>query len=249
MLKRIITPILLTFAIYLSHLGTVSAEPIHHEKLYPDGAGPFPAIIVLHSSGGPATTEHVLWDFNDSGFATYFPYFLWRHRIKVENRMDTFSIYRELIEKELTEIVELMKKDPKVDKNNIFAVGYSNGGFWAAFLSGKALVNAGVSYYGVWKASPDGDSEYPMKYFSEKSSPMLALHGDSDSKQDISDAESAWEEIRGVYKAKLDSHIYEDAEHAWDLGHLPRWRNCCSNEEVTKNAYKRTIAFFKKHMK
>ncbi|MEE2956310.1 MAG: dienelactone hydrolase family protein [Pseudomonadota bacterium] len=250
MLKQIMTPILLTFAIYLGHLGTVSAEPIYHQKLYPDGAGPFPAVIVLHSSGGPRTTEHVLWDFNDSGFAVYFPYFLWRHRIKVENRMDTFSIYREPIEKELAEIVELMKKDPKVDKNNIFAVGYSNGGFWAGFLSGKALVNAGVSYYGVWKAcsGSDCENEYPMEYFSENSSPMLALHGDSDSKQDVFDAESAWDEIRGS-KAKLESHIYKNAEHGWDLGHLPRWKDCCYNKEVTKDAYKRTIAFFKKHMK
>ena len=78
---------------------------------------------------------------------------------------------------------------------------------------------------------------------------MLALHGDSDSIQDISDAESAWEEIRGYYRAKLESHIYEGAEHGWDLGHLPRWDDCCSNEEVTLDAYKRTIAFFKKHMK
>ena len=196
-------------------------------------------------------TEHVLWDFHGSGFAVYFPSFLRRHGITVETKMDTFSIYREPIEKELAEIVDLMKKDPRVDKNNVFAVGYANGGFWAGFLTGKGLVNAGVSYYGVWKAcsGSDCENEYPMKYFSEKSSPILALHGDSDSKQNIIDAESAWDEISAVYKAKLGSHIYEDAEHAWDLGHLRRWKNCCYNEEVTKDTYKKTIAFFKKHMK
>ena len=254
MLKQIMTPILLSFAIYLGHLGTVSAEPIptwiYHQKSYPDGAGPFPAVIVLHSSGGMRATRHVLSKFVDSGFSVYFPDFFGRHGITSENRMETFSEYRESIEKELTEIVELMKKDPKVDKNNIFAVGYSNGGFWAGFLSGKALVNAGVSYYGVWKAcsGSDCENEYPMEYFSENSSPMLALHGDSDSKQDVFDAESAWDEIRGS-KAKLESHIYKNAEHGWDLGHLPRWKDCCYNKEVTKDAYKRTIAFFKKHMK
>ena len=32
--------------------GSVRAEAIYHEKFYPDGSGPFPAVIALHTSGG-----------------------------------------------------------------------------------------------------------------------------------------------------------------------------------------------------
>ena len=113
MLKKLMTPILLTFAIYLGQLGTVSAEPILHQKWYPDGVKPFPTVIVLHSSGGMMGTRHVVYDFVDSGFAVYFPDFFERHSITTENRLETFSTYREPIEKELTEIVELMKKTPR----------------------------------------------------------------------------------------------------------------------------------------
>ena len=42
--------------------------------------------------------------------------------------METFSTYRENIEEELSEIINLMKNDPKINNKNIFAVGFSNGG-------------------------------------------------------------------------------------------------------------------------
>ena len=66
--------------------------------------------------------------------------------------METFSTYREAIEGELDEIVALAKNDPKVQKQNVFAVGFSNGGFWATYLAGKKRVRAAASHYGVWKA-------------------------------------------------------------------------------------------------
>ena len=86
------------------------------------------------------------------------------------------------IEKELIEIVNLIKKDTKIDNKNIFAVGYSNGGYWASFLAAKNYVNAGASYYGVWKWSRTFNG-YPAKYFSEKSNPVLALIGMKDTIQ------------------------------------------------------------------
>ena len=67
--------------------------------------------------------------------------------------METFSTYRENIEKKLSEIVELMKNDPRIEKKNVFAVGFSNGEFWVCYLTGNSEVNAGVSHYGVWKAN------------------------------------------------------------------------------------------------
>ena len=60
--------------------------------------------------------------------------------------MDTFDKYREDIEKELVAIIALMKADPKIDKKNIFAVGFSNGGLWASFMAGKANGNAAASH-------------------------------------------------------------------------------------------------------
>ena len=60
-----------------------------------------------------------------------------------------------------------MNEDKSIQNQIIFAVGFSNGGFWAGYLAGTAKVNSGISYYGVWKANYDLEftNPYPMKYF------------------------------------------------------------------------------------
>jgi len=36
---------------------SVSADPIYHEVSYPKGDGPFPAVVLLHTSGGFKTVK------------------------------------------------------------------------------------------------------------------------------------------------------------------------------------------------
>ena len=55
------------------------AEPIYHEKYYPDGSGPFPAVIALHTSGGFKTVKHLLQRYIDDCFVVYAPDFFSRH--------------------------------------------------------------------------------------------------------------------------------------------------------------------------
>jgi dienelactone hydrolase len=138
--------------------------------------------------------KHLIQRYVDSGFTVYAPDFFRKHGITLRSRMDTFDLYRENIEKELSQIIDLMRNDPKVEKRNIFAVGFSNGGFWACYLTGSSKVSAGVSHYGVWKANKGRamDNPYPMKYFSKSSAPILALHGGGDSVQRIKFAKKAW---------------------------------------------------------
>ena len=143
-MKRFFKSILLTLAIYLGSIGTASAEPIYHQKVYPNGTGPFPAVILLHSSGGFKTIKYKFKRFINSGFSIYAPDFWRKHGLTNQRRMETFTEYRDPIGTELEGIFDLMNQDPKIYKNNIFAAGYSNGGFWVCFLTGNALVNAGV---------------------------------------------------------------------------------------------------------
>ena len=161
--------------------------------------------------------------------------------------MQTFSTYRKKIEQELTKIVNIMKDDNKIEINNIFAVGFSNGGFWVCYLTGTSKVNSGVSHYGVWKANMGREitNPYPMRYFSKSSSPILALHGEEDVTQKIEFVEEAWHEVkrRG---ARLETHVYSGADHAWDKINSRKWEY---NEKVDKDSHKRTIEFFKNNMK
>jgi len=236
----------------LAYANLSSAQPIKYEVAYPNGAGPFPAIITLHTSGGYGPTKKWIENFKsqvwtDAGYAVYAPDFFNKHGITPKTRMETFSTYRKEIEKELTEIVELAKSDIKVDGKNIFAVGFSNGGFWASFLAGTAKINAGASHYGVWKGNMGREitNPYPMKYFSKISSPVLALHGEDDLIQKLRFVEQAWAEVRDS-GAKLITHVYPGANHAWDskVKRFNAW-----DPGVKDDALKRTIDFFNEHMR
>ena len=198
-----------------------AGSTIVHEKAYPTGPSPFPAVITLHSSGGLKGSKALIQNFRSgtwvsAGYAVYAPNFFAKHGITNSTRMDTFDKYREDIEKELVAIIALMKVDPKIDNKNIFAVGFSNGGFWASFLAGKANVNAAASHYGVWKGCMGRNcgNPYPVEYFSSKSSPLLALHNDDDSTQKLSYFEAAWDQIDDT--PRIERYVYEGAGHAWD---------------------------------
>ena len=241
------TKILMGGMVCLILASSARAEPIYHEKYYPDGSGPFSAVIALHSSGGFKAVKHLIQRYVDDGFAVYAPDFFKRHGLTARTRMETFSTYRENIEEELTEIVDLMKNDTKINKKNVFASGFSNGGFWVGYLTGSSKVNAGVSHYGVWKANMGGEitNPYPMKYFSKSSTPILALHGEDDGTQRMKFVEPAWDEVKDR-GGRLETHVYSDADHAWDKKYSTRWKY---NEEVDKDSHKRTIEFFRKNMK
>ena len=239
--------IAIVFLCLCSFSTAAKSEPIYHEKTYPAGSGPFPAVIALHTSGGFWTVQDLIQRYVDDGFAVYAPDFFTRHDITARTRMFAFSSYRERIENDLSEIVDLMKRDPKVDKNNIFAAGYSAGGFYVCFLTGKAMVNAGVAHYGVWKGNKGRKitNPYPMKYFSKLSTPILALHGEDDGTQRMKFVEQAWDEVKDR-GGRLETHVYSGADHAWDRTDSKKWDY---NEDVDKDSHKRTIEFFKKHMK
>ena len=239
--------VFLGLVVCLIFAGSVRAEAIYHEKFYPDGSGPFPAVIALHTSGGFKTVKHLIQRYVDDGFAVYAPNFFVKHGITTRSRMDTFDRFREEIEKDLSEVVRLMTNDPKVQKENIFATGFSNGGFWVGYLTGSSKVSAGVSHYGVWKANfgREMTNPYPMKYFSKSSTPILALIGDDDQTQRPKFSKVALDEIKSR-GATLETHIYSDAGHAWDRKNHSKY---VYNESVTNDSHKRTIEFFKKYMK
>ena len=242
--------VFLGLVVCLIFVGSVRAEAIYHEKFYPDGSGPFPAVIALHTSGGFKTVKHLIQRYVDDGFAVYAPNFFVKHGITPRSRMDTFDRFREAIEKDLSEVVGLMSNDRKVQKENIFATGFSAGGFWVGYLTGSSKVSAGVAHYGVWKANfgREMTNPYPMKYFSKSSTPILALHGGRDGVQRIKFAKKAWRELKSR-GAKLEIHVYPDADHAWDRKYYKKHPYDEVAQNADKDSHKRTIEFFKKYMK
>ena len=234
--------------IYFFITSSAFSDPIYYEKKYPSGNGPFPAVILLHSSGGFKSNQMLNYlgdDYIENGFAIYAPDFFKRHSITTETRKKTWTTFREPIEKELSEIVELVKKDKKIDSKNVFAVGFSNGGYWATYLAGTKQVNAASSHYGVWTFK-GGLNGYPARYVKKNCNPLLVLHPKKDQVQKFQYVESH------IYKAKktcsaVKVHYYDEGGHAWES---QKYQGGVGyNKDVWKDAVNKTIVFFKNNMK
>jgi dienelactone hydrolase len=224
------------------------AEPIYHEKKYPKGDGPFPAVILLHSSGGFKSNyimNYIGKDYLDTGFAIYGPNFFERHGITPKTRKKTWTTFRVPIENELSEIVKLVKKDPKVDAKNIFAVGFSNGGYWATYLAGSKQVNAASSHYGVWNFT-GGLNGYPVKYVKKDCNPLLVLHPKKDKVQKLKFVKPQISEAEKKCSA-IKVHYYDEGGHAWESTQYQG--GVGYNKEVWEDAVKRTIKFFNENKK
>jgi len=227
------------------------SEVIYHEKKYPKGDGSFPAVILLHTSGGFKSDAYIKDRgefFLREGFAIYAPDFFRRHGITPKTRLKTFTTFRENIEQELLEIVKLVKKDPKINPNNVFVVGFSNGGFWATYLSSTGAVNAASSHYGVWQfGGPKNLTKgYPVKYLKNKCSPLLVLHPKKDLVQKYKFVKP--EINKAVKKCKnIKVYIYDEGGHNW--GSSKYKGGVGYNPSIYKDAMKRTIVFFKNNIK
>ena len=234
--------------IYFFIISAAFSDPIYHEKKYPSGNGPFPAVILLHSSGGFKSNQMLNYlgdDYIENGFAIYAPDFFKRHGITTETRKKTWTTFRKPIEKELSEIVELVKKDKKIDSKNIFAVGFSNGGYWATYLAGTKQVNAASSHYGVWTFK-GGLNGYPVKYVKKDCSPLLVLHPIKDQIQKIEYVKSHIEKAKKTC-AKVKVHYYTNGGHAWES---QKYKGGVGyNKDVWKDAVTRTINFFRENKK
>ena len=234
--------------IYFFIISAAFSDPIYHEKKYPSGNGPFPAVILLHSSGGFKSNQMLNYlgdDYIENGFAIYAPDFFKRHGITTETRKKTWTTFREPIEKELSEIVELVKKDTKIDSKNVFAVGFSNGGYWATYLAGTKQVNAASSHYGVWTFK-DGLNGYPVKYVKKDCSPLLVLHPIKDQIQKIEYVKSHIEKAKKTC-TKVKVHYYTNGGHAWES---QKYKGGVGyNKDVWKDAVTRTINFFRENKK
>lgn len=214
------------------------AEPIYHETSYPEGNGPFPVIVALHTSSGFKSVQHQIAKYTNAGYAVYAPDFFRRHGLTSSNRFETWTTYRTQIEAELLEIIEIIKRDPKADPRNIFAVGWSNGGYWASFLAARRHVSAGAAHYGVW-AFPNHNG-YPAGYFDRESNPLLAIHGDNESVQKSKFVYPQLEIAAGK-SPMFRKHIFGNVGHSWDC------RPCLEDgydHEATKEALRMTLEFF-----
>ncbi len=214
--------------------------------IVPDGAGPFPAVLVLHTSGG---LEHADIAFAErlsrQGYVCLVPEFLDAYGITPKTRDETFTTFAADIYDDFNAAIATLERHPKVAGGKVGAVGFSNGGYFAMWLAATGKVAAGVSYYG---AISGAGTDIPLDRFSHaftaSSSPVLILHGTADGTVLVGAAKHLARILKQV-GAPHELHLYEGADHRFDRD--------VGDDDAAKaraeDAWKRTLGFFNQHLK
>ena len=237
----------------------------------PDGAGPFPAVVILHGCGGVARihTKWARW-FNERGYVALIP--------------DSWTPrgFSELCSKEGPDVPNTARFDdtmgalrylqslPFVDAARVGAIGFSNGGLYAiAVINGPSLDRARAR--GLMLSSPGfaaGVGVYPGGCFSlvkeRVVAPVLVLIGGAD---DWTRPEPCAEMVDAMRARGADATIviYPGAYHYFDVeGQRKTYladvenrnkpNDCCGatvsyDAAAAADAFRRVEEFFGRHLK
>jgi carboxymethylenebutenolidase len=206
----------------------------------PDGPGPYPGVVVLHTSSG---LDHADMAFAEqlgrAGYVCLVPAFMAAYRISGPQRAATFTTYHDRIYADLADGVDRLRRLDKVAGHKIGAVGFSNGGYWAAALAAAGKVEAGVSYYGVLSGFGGEMRRHLKESVTATSSPILILHGLNDTIQTV-DGARFLDRLLAAVSVRHDMHLYPAAGHQFERDG--------QNADVASDAWQRTLAFYKTYL-
>jgi dienelactone hydrolase len=104
----------------------------------PDGSGPFPSVVVIHTSPGITEVDRQYCArLAREGFICIAPAFLRAYGIKQDLKMEAFTTDREAIMADFRQIVGVLDRLPMARPRAVGAVGFSNGGFFSVLLAAQ----------------------------------------------------------------------------------------------------------------
>lgn len=224
----------------------ISVGASHEMRAYlvtPEGPGPFPAMLVLHTSGGLQGADTAFADrLSREGYVALVPAFLEAYSISPQQRRLAFTADAPSIFDDFTAALETLRRTEKVDGTRLAALGFSNGGYFALWLAAAGKVRCGVAYYGALiGAGTDASLLRFRNAFSSKSSPVLVLHGEADATVPVGAAYQLLEILRTAH-APYEAKIFPGADHVFDRA-LRNVADCAAAEE----AWTLTSAFLRRY--
>jgi len=204
----------------------------------PAGAGPFPAVLVIHENRGlNPYIEDVARRAAVEGFLALAPDGLFPAGGYPGNDDDGRALQSGLDQIKLrTDMLNSARflKAHKLSNGKLGATGFCSGGGTVNFLAAAlgSDMHAGVPYYGDMAATAE-----VMKI---KAS--LLLHfAENDPR-----INEMWPPYEAALKAagvSHEAHVYPGTQHGFHNNSTPRY-----NEAAAKLSWERTVAFFKKHL-
>jgi dienelactone hydrolase len=220
------------------------------ELSFPQGHGPFPAVILLHSCGGLHPLEVAQLSAHARslamvGFATYI---LDSFSARGLNHGVVCKSGGEASEFRLDDLYnarEALQKHPRVDKNKLFVAGFSHGAavaLWAAVnVANRERFRTVAAFYPNCKA---------LLHSLKLKSPVIVFAGGKDdwTPAPVCEEAKARERTPGE---ELELIMYPNAYHAFDqkrhdkfLGHIMAY-----DEQATADSQKKMEEFFLRYLR
>jgi carboxymethylenebutenolidase len=204
----------------------------------PAGAGPFPAVLVVHENRGlNPYIEDVARRAAVEGFLALAPDGLFPAGGYPGNDDDGRSLQAGLDQAKLrTDMLNSARllKAHKLSNGKLGATGFCWGGGTVNFLAvalGSDL-RAGVPYYGAAAEAAD---------VPKIKAPLLVQYAENDDR--INAMWPAFESALRASKISFEMHTYPGTLHGFHNNSTPRY-----SEAAAKLSWERTIAFFRKHL-
>lgn len=232
----------------------------------PDGSGPFPAIVLVHTCGGIG--EHSRYwteEFLKRGFAVLVVDSFGPRGVK-ESCGPGGRVGGARGVKDVFDALGHLQKLDFVDARRIGLVGTSWGGAmghlassktWADVLSGGPRFGAIVSLYGdCWVPPGPGRPSGIDLLREDVDRPLLVLMGEADNETPPAECLPKLQILndRGV---PVEWHVYPGATHAWDRRELHNFRKTnyrgssiiyLYSKEATEDSGRRIVDFMERHL-
>jgi len=251
----------LKFEAEIKSLGAFSS--LGNSVFKPEGAGPFPAALVVHSCGGvgtPALRERAK-ELLEAGYLI-----LMLDSFQPRNQRDCRNgvITSPVVWRDALDALAHLRALPAVDKDRIYLVGFSLGSIAAAALSSPSLraafgsshrFRATVGWYGSCGYPPVQPSSAASHFLrADTDTPTLLLMADGDRETPIRPyCFPLLDELKASARP-VEWHVYgAPTTHAWDVrsGYTmsTRWGDTVANRfdaGATADAMKRTLEFLQR---
>lgn len=225
---------------------------ISNKVFKPEGDGPFPAVVLVHTAGGLAN-DHIKIHAQNlvaKGYVVLIQDSMGPRGYRVVTP-STPKVHPPVIVKDAYQGLDFLLQQSFVDKNRIYEMGTSLGGFVATSLGSKGVAEvneakgrfrASVSFYSSC-ALADRD---PYKYVLEDiDMPVLMLIAGDDKELKHGNCFSQLDALKSK-GVPIDYYIYEGIGHGWDKQGEVRFGYIYS-EEITKDSFNRAVSFFEKN--
>lgn len=214
----------------------------------PQGTGPFPAIIMLHSASKLTSEERdfAAW-LSSQGFVVFVPeYFAAEKIVSPINLQSVLTNNIDGMREDAASGIYCLKTLGYANPNRIGAVGLSFGGYLATLLGSRDDVRAVASLSGAFYGPPV--MPYPIKYSydfiaRQLKAPILIIHGDADKTIPIGDARSAEKVLLG-YGKQVELVVAPGVGHQYQIKGYDTY-----DAKAAAEAQAKTISFLQEKLR